>query len=81
MSSGPYPLDMAGQRSLPVAHLTMDLSRSTCGNFMWSLRFVPPSGMEGKPAPVANGFCDQPRERRRLAAELRAVADAVEAWP
>lgn len=80
MSGKVQPMAIAARQALPLAHLEFALSGSTCGHVMWALRFVPPVGMDARPALVANGFCDAPSERLALAAELRALAIVLEDW-
>ncbi|HBS99641.1 MAG TPA: hypothetical protein DEB47_07180 [Citreicella sp.] len=78
MSGKAQPVTIVSRCSLPLAHLTVDLSLSACGSRAWALRFDPDPGMNARPLPLANGFCDSPEQRAALAADLRALADRVE---
>ncbi|KAB2539671.1 hypothetical protein AL035_17850 [Salipiger aestuarii] len=72
---------MLARRALPFGPLTLELMRSACGARSWALRTAPSPGMGARPQLLTNGFCDSARDRRALAGQLRAIADAVEDWP
>lgn len=79
--SGARPLRFAAQTALPLGHLSFVLGRTECGALTWAIRIDPPEGMEARPQLLANGFAQESEDRAALAAQLDAIADAVEDWP
>ncbi|MDO6586831.1 hypothetical protein Q4543_15060 [Salipiger sp. 1_MG-2023] len=72
------PLAIVRRRAFPLGQLELDLMQSACGARPWALRTAPEMGAACRV--LTNGFCDSAAERAELAAQLRALADAVEAW-